>query len=379
MGETLLSISNFEGRDARRLFLKILAFVPIILFVGVVNFYIDPLGLYRKEADPYQRDEYKIAQALVQGKNVELFQGDKDDRLVQKYFVENMTTVPDVVILGSSHSMWLGDNIFVNEKVVNHSVLGAILADYLGIFEGYAKKNVFPKRVICVLDPQLTIFPVTSQRWISIKEDVNSMLGRLGIHSEKINAPAVSQAWLNIFSFSYFQEAMDELYQGNHVQGYRVTQAINGKYLMFKDGRCWPGFFFKHPEKNRRRMIRELNQGLYGPQMKPDKELGDILEKFIRYLTAQHIRVTLCLLPIHPQMYKSFLKPQKRQGGLDIASLEQNYRDLAKKLNLEIVGSYDPAACNLDGKDFYDGEHIKNDVIEKIFKQKASPCFMPGI
>ena len=44
-------------------------------------------------------------------------------------------------------------------------------------------------------------------------------------------------------------------------------------------------------------------------------------------------------------------------------------------MNLEIIGSYDPAICNLDGKDFYDGDHIRNDVIERMFKQKGFSMF----
>ena len=39
--------------------------------------------------------------------------------------------------------------------------------------------------------------------------------------------------------------------------------------------------------------------------MKPDKELEGILESFIRYLMGHHIQVTLCLLPVHPEVYKS--------------------------------------------------------------------------
>ena len=34
------------------------------------------------------------------------------------------------------------------------------------------------------------------------------MLERLGIRSAKIKQPVIPQAWLNIFSFSYFQESI---------------------------------------------------------------------------------------------------------------------------------------------------------------------------
>jgi hypothetical protein len=244
------------------------------------------------------------------------------------------------------------------------------LADYLGIFEGYARKNLYPSRVVLLLDPSLTLFPVVSERWVSIKEDASSMLQRLGVRSEKIKEPMIPQAWLNIFSFSYFQESV---------------HTWRGGGFLFKDGRhLWDTEFrSRGPEKSRRMTIRDIYHGRYaqtiGKQTKPDQELEGILEDFIRYLTVHHIQVTLCLFPFHPEQYKSFLELQKRPGALDIVGLEHYYHGLAQRLNLDIVGSYDPAACHLDGRDFYDGDHIRNEAVEKMFKQKGSVCSMPGL
>jgi hypothetical protein len=368
MDGTNLFISNFEISDARRLFVKILLFIPLLLMVVAVNILIDPAGLYRKMVHKYEQLEYHTAQALVKGENIRFVWRDIDDRLLQKYFIENMTSAPDIVILGSSHSMWLGDNIFLHKKVINNSVLRAALADYLGIFDGYVKKNLYPKRVVCLLDAQLIGSPMLSEGWLSIKDDTYDMLGRLGVHSEKIKPPVIRQAWLNAFSFSYFQESMKQL-------RYKHSPRTNpSKELLFKDGRRSLGFFSVYTEKNRAELVREFfyeKNGKMLNQMKPDKELEGILEAFIRYLMERHIQVTLCLLPFHPDVYESFFEPQKRSGGLDIVGVENYYRGLAQRLNLEIIGSYDPAVCNLEGKDFYDGDHIRDDAIERMFKQKG--------
>jgi hypothetical protein len=223
---------------------------------------------------------------------------------------------------------------------------------------------------------------MASDRWVSIKEDTYGMLKRLGVRSDKIKAPAVSQAWLNIFSFSYFQKSVDAFLSERNSRIYRIAKGDTGDYLILKDGRCLLGFYTKDPEKNRRKTVVELQHGSYGQklnQKKPDRELEGILEDFIRYLMDHHIRVTLCMLPLHPDLYKTFLGPQKRPGAADIMSFEKYYLGLAQKLHLEIIGSYDPSACNLEAKDFYDVDHIRNDVIEKMFKQKNSKCFMPGV
>lgn len=384
MDETNLFISNFEIKDARRLLVKILLFVPVLLMVMAVNIILDPANLYRKTVHQYESLEYHTAQALVEGKSVRIQQRVIDDRVLQKYFIENMITAPDIIILGSSHSVWLGDNIFSNKKVINNSVLRAGLADYLGIFEAYAKKDLYPKRVIFILDPQLTVFPLISANWVSIKGDTYSMLQRLGIRSAKIKQPVIPQAWLNIFSFSYFQEAIREWSGQHRQQTHLVDGDVPGVQLFLEDGRrLWDlKFFSRDIEKSRRKTIKELEHFGYFhtlTPMKPDKELEAILESFIRYLVGHHIQVTLCLLPVHPEAYKSYLEHQGKPGFFDFVGVEQDYRGLAKRLDLEIIGSYNPDVCNLDDKDFYDGDHIRNDAIERMFKQKGSPCSMPGL
>jgi len=389
MSKINLFISNFEIKDAWRLFANIFLFVPILLMVGAVNIYVDPAGLYRKTVNKHESLEYHIAQALDEGKDVSLLKEDADDRLLQKYFVENMTVAPDIVILGSSHSMWLGNNIFPNKKVINNSVTRAVLPDYLGIFEGYAQKNLYPKRVILLLDPQLIGLPVISERWLSIKEDTYDMLARLRIRSEKIQPPLIPQAWLNIFSFSYFQTSIEDSWNKykplpmgeNRAKVHGFNQ--DGKWQVFlKDGRYLR--HMKTPSRDittsRIQILRELLNGTNEKllkQVRPDKELKDILEGFIRYLMGHHVQVTLCLLPFHPEVYKDFIGPQNKQRTLDIVGIEYYYHDLAKRLNLKVVGSYDPTACDLDGNDFYDGDHIRNDAIEKMLKQKGSRCSMP--
>jgi len=382
MNEIHLFISNFEIKDARRLLVKILSLAPVLLMVVAVNMYFDPAGLYRIKAYKYERPEYHIAQALVEGKNTERLGEDIDGRLLQKYFIENMTSAPDIVILGSSHSMWLGDNIFFHKKVINNSVLRAALADYLGIFDGYVKKNLYPKRVVCLLDAQLIGYPPISEGWLSIKNDTYDMLDRLGVHSEKIKPPVIRQAWLNVFSFSYFQISMKKLRDKHRQRTDPFEENIADSRLLFKDGRCSLSFLSRAPEDSRGKLVREFfyeKNGKLLNQMKPDKELEGILEDFLRYLMGHHIQVTLCLLPLHPEVYKNFIELQKRSGGLDIVGVENYYRGLAQRLNLEIIGSYDPAVCNLEGKDFYDGDHIRDDTIERMFKQKGSRCSMPGL
>jgi hypothetical protein len=294
--------------------------------------------------------------------------------------IEKLAAAPDMVIFGASNSMWLGHNIFPYAKVLNNSVSDVTLADYLGIFEAYEKKKLYPKRMLLVLNPQLIIYPLTSEGWLSIKEDMFSMLNRLNSHPQKIQEPLFSQVWLNIFSFKYFQNNIKEDLRNGNARSMPFNKNNAPRQLFLNDGRrVWSYWILSlDSEQRRKKIIMQIQEGEFtrGLVMKPDKDLEGVLEKFIQHLMGRHIKVTLCLLPLHPLLYNSLLMtPNGGHGGMDVVGIEHYYVSLAKRLNLEIFGSYDPAACNLDGEDFYDDTHIRNDVLERVFKQKimASP------
>lgn len=377
MGKTNSSISNSERDDLKRLFKNIFLFIPVLLVVASVNVYFDPAGLYKIHTDKYEMNEYRIAQELVSGVK-ETVVASLNDRLLQKFIIEQMTISPDIVVFGSSHSSWIGRNVFLNKSVMNHSVTNPVLADFLGIYEGYAKKNFHPSNVFLLMDPQLIGFPVVSEKWLSIKEDTVAMLGRLGIDSQKIKQPLIPKVWLNIVSFSYFQQSLRVLSRTYDDQGNSLKKDISDYQLFFNDGRNF--WIEEHRlEESESKKIRKFDYGRNGEilkAIKPDKELESILEAFIRYLLSRHIHVTLLLLPLSPELYESLHNPERTSKIFDITDFERYYYFLSQKMNLEIIGSYDPASCNLNPNDFYDQDHIRNDVIEKLLKQNNSKCAM---
>lgn len=371
------SISSFEIKDGKRLLAKMLLFVPLFLFVAFININVDPASLYKKEKSTQTSNEYRIAQLLIAGNNVQLFQA-VDERLLQKYFIENQTLVPDIVVLGSSRSMLIGNNIFPDKRIMNNSVTGATLADDLGLFFNYDKKAIYPKRLIFLLDPWLLHAGARKEeKWISIKEDAYVMLGKFGIHSRNIKAPLISWRVLNIFSLNYFQKALKVLFESRGHPVYTATHqdSVDGK-LLLKDGRfLWEkNFRSRNPEEARRVAAQKLNDSEFIRAFKfdPDEELKSVLEGFILHLKNRHVQISLLLLPFHPIVYKQLAEPSKQVGLVDIVALENYYRNLAKRFGLEIKGSYDPEVCGFGDRDFYDGYHVREEALKQIFKQDMS-------
>ena len=49
--------------------------------------------------------------------------------------------------------------------------------------------------------------------------------------------------------------------------------------------------------------------------------------------------------------------------------IENKFRGLANKLNIQIIGSYDPVKVGCTNIDFYDGMHPKNECMKRILSE----------
>jgi hypothetical protein len=365
MAEINSSISNSESRALRDLGVKFCCFLPVAVLVAATNFLVDPSSVYRGAV------EKRIVDIMASGKNVANVRN-YNERLVQKFYIEQERTLPDIVVIGSSRSLEIGSNIFPNTNIVNNSVTGAALGDYLGILYNYDKRGRLPKRMILGVDPWLLNPYSGEHRWVSLKEEAFAMLKKIGVGSWDPRTPFFSDRLLNIVSFTYFQASIRSLFEGslNGRKYFPTDEEIADYPILLKDGR------HSYQKSFRSRFVQEVSNEAreaaldrHGPDYdlrRPDSEWAVILEKLISYLGDKKIEIVLYLAPYHPDVYNSFVKsPQKKV----IVDIENYYRDVAKRHHLRIIGSYDPKQCGLVESDFYDPVHAKEDAVERIFKR----------
>lgn len=364
--KTVSFISNSNKKDMGKLFFKILAFSPLLLIIILGNLYIDPANIYRKKS--YEDGMGKI---LASGHNVGNF-SDCDERLVQKYFTEHLSRPVSTLILGSSRAMQIGNNVFP-DGVVNGSVSGGVLEDYLGIYYNYYLKNINLKEVVIGIDPWLLNGGSRELRWQSIKDDVEAMKIKLKRGSRKNLKDLISEKYLNIVSLSYFQESLRSLLSKKVVRDYVLTDEIQSTFMIkSSDGRLIYG-------EDRRKMTTEqieLAAKVYASEkivygfnnfVDLDVEIGKTLENFIRFLKERGVKVVFFLSPYHPTTYKMLIS---RSDTRVLLKVEEFLSDLAKRNNVELVGSYNPEYLGLDKKMFFDGMHPRGEAIQKIFQRR---------
>lgn len=361
---TSSSTSNSESRDAIRVIKKIFVFSPILAIVASVNIYVDPACIYKNKSY-----EEGMARILANNRNVGGF-GNCDERLLQQYLIEKNVS-PEIIVLGSSRAMEIGRNVFPDKNILNNSVSGGQLLDYVGIYSVYKKNHRSPKMVLIEASPWLFNSNGDS-RWESIKNDVVPMLKEIGDYPKKIRTSIVSDKLLNVLSPSYFLASLKKPQEKLTVKYFETTELeLDAFSVRRADGTI------AYDKKTRKKTVVDAGKeaveyattkDVYalGGSPRIDKGLVKFTEAFVKKLQNDGTEVVFFIPPYHP---KAFQRLAAREDTKIVTMADGEVRKLAEKLGVKVFGASDPGESGLGELDFYDGMHSKAAALKVIFRK----------
>jgi hypothetical protein len=191
--------------------LKCCFILPILFVLTGVNYFVDPGNIFHAG-----KTERGIAKYMAEGKNVTNAYN-FDDRLMRQYLLHNLTAQPDVVVLSSSRGGFISTNVFPGKKINNNFLRGAVLEDYLTIFDIIESKHWKPKKIVLTLDPWLLNDGNDDARWMILEKNYDSMVKKLNIPANKAISnegqaeELEAEKWEQIVSFTYFKNAVKYL------------------------------------------------------------------------------------------------------------------------------------------------------------------------
>lgn len=338
--------------------------IILLTAVAIFNYNVDPAGMFRN--DKY---EYGVAKLLLKGKNVaNLF--DYDERLLQKYFIQNINFKPDVIVLGSSRSLLVAPNKTDKRNFFNNSVSSSSLKDIIAIYGLYDYKKIKPQTIVIALDPWLLNGDASQIKSQSIQSSYDYELSKLGISSDKSYTNLNSiRKFQELISMPYFLASWDKIKGQKKLKQldyYPTDENYLDVQIKRKNGTVGYESEFRNVslEKANQKAVTYANEEeIYS--------LGDfkklcntkLFEAFISSLIKQKIHVVFFLPPYHPYVYSVISTTPKYRNVLEA---EKYFADFANKNHIYIYGSYNPDKLNLSEKDFYDGMHLKESTVEKM-------------
>lgn len=354
-----------------RLFLKrvLLAFIPLLLVIITVNYYGDAGNLFG------QAYEKQIANELIKKHNVTNVLN-CDERLLQKFFINNSSICPDIVIIGSSRVMEIHATSFKDSTVYNNGVSGASVEDLLAITQLYIQKKCVPKKIIIGLDPWTLNKNSGQTRWRTLDTEYKVFLSQMpvnkqtkeneGLKKRLINIARNNLKYYQLISPSYFKNSIYTLFfvdKKLHV----TTNALNRTFTMLYDGSISYDYNYRvYSSIELQKRVSKYTQGdFYSIEHfnNLDNDCRIKLEFLVSFLQQKGVTVEFFLAPYHPVVYKKIYNSTKYK---EVMASEIYYRSLAAKNNIKVIGSFNPAVLKLDSSCFLDGMHCNDTTVNKI-------------
>ncbi len=181
----------------------ILFLLPVILFVGAVNWYVDSYAMLRVTYDQIGE------QMAVYGRNVEgLEESDFNDRSLLLACMKQQEA-RDVIVAGSSRVMNFEHSMFGTDSFYNAGLSESTVYDLLAVTGILAAQDKLPKTMIIGVDAFLFNTSHDNERWqdLSAYENYMSVIlhGKFdegNLHPQKETGMDMSK-WLSLDYFRY--------------------------------------------------------------------------------------------------------------------------------------------------------------------------------
>ncbi len=346
--KTNLFISSFS---MKKFLIKSFAYAVILLAViGIVNYVGDAANIFKEGF------ETKIAEIICRGENATNI-SNYDERLTQREIIKCKSFENFTIVLGSSRTMLISNNLLQQKNVFNSSVSGASIEDLIAIYQMYKIRKLRPVKVIVGCDPWLFNENNGQTRWRSIKEYYDMSVGDDGL-SEGSSKTA------QLISVSYFQSSVKTLFKKTPLPK-NTNVPCNAMLTKLIDGSICYGEDFRNAGKNEveAKAAKYLTGEIYG--LKNYREISsrqwELFDSLIQSLLEQNIRVELFLAPYHPKVIKHF-----RSENRIVFDVQDRLKKYASKMRISLKGSFDPKDVGLESSDFYDGMHLRESGVKKI-------------
>ncbi len=344
----------------------------VLLTIAVFNYWMDPGNIFGNDVLVKTCGKW-----LLEGHDVAITQN-YDERLLQKYLIEHDTKNYEVLILGSSRTMDIGENLFPGRAVKNYSVSGASIEDDIALYFLYEQLHGKPQKVIIGADAWLLNANSGQSRWKSIFKEYAYGKGRMQKGEKIADSKSFEfEKYTQLLSWPYLKESIKFLRKGKMLKdehGYCLADdkatVIKNAGIICSDGTHIPSI--EAQARDAEPLARQYIAGdVYSLEKYDEVNAGlqSQIREFISYLKSQEIEIVLYLTPYHPIVYSYLLQNEKYHNAVEA---EAFFRDVAEEKKLTVIGSYNPQRCGLSNADFLDGMHMRKAAVERIFIAEPS-------
>jgi len=335
---------------------SVLLFIIPFVIIVLINLTVDNAYIFRGE-----KTYDKIGKLIAQGNNISNLYN-YNEFLTRKYAIKYMKESPNIVCLGSSRIMQINNTIF-DKKFFNMGVSAITLKEIIASYNVIYKKGFKPKTIIIGIDASIFLKKKSKLRDFFI-DDFNSFT-----KDAKLKKSVEIR-----YSKDKYLELINPVYCFENLKYGKKNFEITKNIFIEEPVLCFDGssvFNSRKRNLSQNEVLLEtkdqFNRFFYNRfnNMSIDSDLQTLFENFIINLKQDH-KIIFFLAPYHPFLAEKF-ELNELNG---ILKVEKYFKSYSLKNKIDIIGSFDPEKIEFkpNYSDFYDGIHVKREVIEKLFK-----------
>lgn len=328
----------------------------VIVFGGIptVNYILDPGHVYHGH-------EYidKVITGIKEGYYVEGI-SDIDERLYKLRFAElHQGESFDYLALGSSRIMTVSEDIMHGRTFLNLSISSCQIEEIVAFYQICKDFKIHYSNVLIPVDPSLFNGHYIDDRWKCLGDYVNEFMGE-DVTGSKLDWDII---W-NLFSVSYFRTALRSCIDGDKELKYVKTATNEGATFRTDGSFTWQRAVREAPQSIIDEKAHTTHFHLYKDYYDISKKRVALFTKLLERMKADGIKIHFVCSPFHPVFYKKLLQ---LKGARDAFDYVDRY---AKENNIPLIGSFNPADEGLTESDFYDGPHVRKEIMDKIIERE---------
>jgi len=341
----------------------LIVILPLML-IGGINYAIDPDYTLRKNHIPHLTDELVKGNCISGPVNI-------NSRELKRQWIEKLPSLPNVLALGSSRTLALSHKTFPNETFFNASVTNCTFQDmYSFVYLIENKWGKLPENIIICVDQWLLGNNFKEKQWLVNRSSFIEMVKRTNCN-KGFKIPSrweLDKEWIKeLFSVKYLARSIKLRGQSEE---FRVsnTWEINTSSTFMPDGsRILPNNIVNANENEVNKKAVEYFYSSNDERFNTlDPGQCQLLECLINYLEAKGCKIELFIPPYHPLTYQRYQQSAETKGIFEAEFfIKQNFK------NQKIIGGTNPFELGLSTSDFYDGVHIKPEIIEQVLKDNS--------
>lgn len=352
-----------------RLFLRQVTLL-ICLFLATIltiNYFVDASQVITTKSST------NMARLSLSGKIVAVPKN-YNERVYQVSIIEQMQSMPETIVIGSSRGMYLGKDITGIDSIYNHCVSGACMEDYYALLGLYDKKfSKLPKRIIIEVSPWVFYENNPDSRW---SENITYRSACKDFY-EKVNKETFNRTnlkkenpYISIPYFQYNIEAIKEKGCKAFITQPAKVSNNTSEQADYPDGTIRYDASLELPNPKRLEKVNSTNRGVTYENVHKMKKIGGIqkqnFESIITYLLKKDVEVTFYLQPFSVTQCKFIYDKNTNPVFKDV---ERHLNETGKKYGIRVVGSYDVKNFDLFDNQFIDFMHLDKEGTRKVWNK----------